>query len=303
LSLPILNTLSQRIRITGVLLGTALALCLATADSAGAAPSAGKSVIGGGDSNIGEFPYAVAILKDGKFHCTGSILSDDRVLTAGHCVADPAQLTVVSGREEVSEGGGQALPVTGVALHDGYKPTKKGALNDIAMFAIGGHFKATPIALPTDDSSFVAPGTALTSVGYGERNPNYFTKRRSGRLTKAQVFVRRDCPRRVDNYDPATMICALGRKAGKVLVKYPRRTRKRTLMQSPCHGDSGGPLVTWTEAGAVQVGIASFKTFSGKKFFFVLCGLRRRPVVWTRVSAYLPWIQALMAAPDPVPNP
>jgi hypothetical protein len=171
------------------------------------------------------------------------------------------------------------------------------------MFAIGGTIRATPINLPTDDSSLIAPGSALTTVGYGERNPNYFTKRQSGRLTKAEVFVRHDCAGRVDDFQPETMVCALGRKAGTALIKTKRKTRKRTVMRSACHGDSGGPLVAWTAAGATQVGITSFKTQAGKKFAFVLCGLRRKPAVWTRVAPYVDWIQALIDAPDPVPVP
>ena len=293
----------NRTRITGVLLSTTVALCLAAAGSASAAPSAGKSVIGGGDSNIGEFPYAVAILKDGKFHCTGSVLSDDRVLTAAHCAADPASLTVVTGRERVAEGGGQALPVTGVAVHPGAEATKRGLVNDVAMFAIGGHIRATPITLPTDDTPLITPGSSLTTVGYGRRSPLYFGKPRVGRLTKAEVFVRDDCAGKVDGFQPETQICALGSRAGTATVKAPRKTRKHPIVRSACHGDSGGPLVTWTSAGATQVGITSFKTQPGKKTFFLLCGSRRKPVVWMRVAAYLDWINALMIAPVSGPEP
>ena len=297
------NIAWHRIRITGVLLSMTLALCLAAAGSASAGPSAGKSVIGGGDSNIGEFPYLVAILKDGKFHCTGSVLSDDRVLTAGHCVADPTQLTVVTGRERLSDGGGQALPVTGVALHPEFKATKTTLVNDVAMFAIGGHIQATPINLPTDDTPLITPGSALTTVGYGRRSPVFFGKPRVGTLTKAEVFVRDDCAGKVDSFQPETQICALGSRAGTAFIKTRTKTRRRPVVRTPCHGDSGGPLVTWTAVGATQVGITSFKTQPGKKFAFVLCGNRRKPVVWMRVAAYLDFIQALMNAPDPVPNP
>ena len=58
------------------------------------------------------------------------------------------------------------------------------------------------------------------------------------------------------------------------------------LGRDSCSGDSGGPLVIrefstepWTQIGVVS--------FGGNK-----CGTKNLPGVYTRVEAYLPWIES-----------
>ncbi|GJQ78128.1 hypothetical protein Trydic_g2465 [Trypoxylus dichotomus] len=59
-------------------------------DQCGVTKNALNLIIGGEDINPGDFPWLTAIMyrqnSDYKFHCTGNLLSDKHVLTAGHCV-------------------------------------------------------------------------------------------------------------------------------------------------------------------------------------------------------------------------
>uniref|UniRef100_A0A2K5YSM9 Peptidase S1 domain-containing protein n=1 Tax=Mandrillus leucophaeus TaxID=9568 RepID=A0A2K5YSM9_MANLE len=57
---------------------------------------------------------------------------------------------------------------------------------------------------------------------------------------------------------------------------------------SACNGDSGGPLNCQLENGSWEVfGIVSFGSSLG-------CNTRKKPVVYTRVSAYIDWINKKM---------
>ena len=60
--------------------------------------------------------------------------------------------------------------------------------------------------------------------------------------------------------------------------------------QDSCSGDSGGPLV-WREYSDdpwYQIGVVSFGA--------VKCGSKDIPGVYTRVEAYLPWIESNLEA-------
>ena len=43
-------------------------------------------VVGGRISEPGKWPWLVAILKNGNFHCGGVILDENWIMTAAHCV-------------------------------------------------------------------------------------------------------------------------------------------------------------------------------------------------------------------------
>jgi Trypsin len=47
---------------------------------------AGGRIVGGKLSSPSSWPYLVAIFRDGHFHCGGSLILEDWVLSAAHCV-------------------------------------------------------------------------------------------------------------------------------------------------------------------------------------------------------------------------
>ncbi|PNJ27291.1 CELA3A isoform 3, partial [Pongo abelii] len=56
-------------------------------------------------------------------------------------------------------------------------------------------------------------------------------------------------------------------------------------IRSGCNGDSGGPLNCPTEDGGWQVhGVTSFVSSLG-------CNTIRKPTVFTRISAFIDWIE------------
>jgi trypsin len=46
----------------------------------------GSRIIGGENAVEGQFKYQVALLVDGAGFCGGSLISENVVLTAGHCI-------------------------------------------------------------------------------------------------------------------------------------------------------------------------------------------------------------------------
>jgi trypsin len=265
----------------------AVVLCAAgagvAAAKADASPRAQSSVIGGHLANPAVWGFAVAIQQDGQFICTGSVIAPTKVLTAAHCVrTDPARLAVVANRPFLANAAvGEVIPVTGAIVDPEFPLTLQ---HDLAVLTLARPTTAPAIALPNPAEpvrSSPAPGDALQIAGFGRRNPIARGKPRVGILTATTVRVRNACIRYGSNFSPTAMICALGRPIGKLV-----------LNRSACFGDSGGPMVLNSPLGPRLVGVSSYViSVLGGRYRGALCGFRKVPAVWTRVTDALPFIQ------------
>ena len=90
----------MRIRLTASA-ATVLIGILAAPAAASAAPADGPSIIGG--STVSSAPWAAAVLSNGSFTCSGTIIAASWVLTAKHCVN--GTLSVRVGSVNRSSGG------------------------------------------------------------------------------------------------------------------------------------------------------------------------------------------------------
>lgn len=256
----------------------ALTLC-AGPGAAAAAPKAKPSVAGGVPASIAEYGFTVAILEDGKFICSGSVISPTKVLTAAHCVTVAAErLAVIAGRTSIGAAGtGEVLPVTGASRHPGSNQLFR---NDLAVLALGTPTTVTPVKLATveEDAATTQLGSTLIVAGYGRRNPFGFGKPKTGDLYAASLFSRPSCKKYRGRFFPTEMICANGAPF--------RRLFRLKLMRTACPGDSGGPLLASTPGGLRQVGVVSF----GVSTPFILCGEKGFPGVFSRVSFFLPFL-------------
>lgn len=91
-----------------------------------------EKLVNGIPTSVDEYPHAVSIRVNNNHFCGGSIISNNMIITAGHCVAPLIQnanqrqgLTVVTGTTYLSSGG-QAHRVSRMWYHERYNPNTPG---------------------------------------------------------------------------------------------------------------------------------------------------------------------------------
>lgn len=245
-----------------------------------ASPKLPRYILGGEPADFSRWPFAAAILQSGRFHCTGSVLDANHVLTAGHCAVgiSVGKLRVVTGRPDLRDPSvGQ---VHAVAAKFVSSPQLR---HDLSILRLATPTSAPPVALatPGEDFTATAPRLPLRVAGWGATT--IFHRKLPGFLKSTNLAVR---PKRKcfavygKSFMGVSMICAQGARLKK--GRYAPRT-------SPCGGDSGGPLVADTPGGPRLVGTVSFGPG--------ICGLAFSPVVFARVADDLDFIAAAVSAP------
>ena len=84
----------MRIRPLLAVLSIALVGALGTASGASAAPPGPQPIIGG--TTVSSAPWAAAVLSNGSFTCSGSVIAAQWVLTARHCISGTMSVRVGS---------------------------------------------------------------------------------------------------------------------------------------------------------------------------------------------------------------
>ncbi len=250
-------------------------------------PKAGKSIVFGAQANPVDFSFTVAVLQDGRFNCTGSVVAPTLVLTAGHCVGNPAGLTVITGRSKIGDAGGEVISVTGASVHPDFIANQR---HDVALLTLAVPTTVTPIkvATPAEEAATFVRGQGLSIAGYGKTNPLVFGRPRTGVLTTAPSFVapQRPCGQVFKRglFDPATMVCM-------VANSVRRRGIGRFVGFSACPGDSGGPLAVRLGDGTPALfGVVSFIPGRGRGPFRAIdCGLLGVTIL-TRISSVLDFL-------------
>jgi secreted trypsin-like serine protease len=138
----------MRTRILGASLGTALAAVLAIPASAGAAPADPEHIIGG--STVSSAPWAAAVLSNGSFTCSGTIIAASYVLTARHCITGTMSVRVGS----VSRSSG------GVTRSVSSTTTR----NDLALMRLSSPVTTTYMPL---SASYPPVGSTNSIYGWG----------------------------------------------------------------------------------------------------------------------------------------
>ncbi|KPJ16708.1 Proclotting enzyme [Papilio machaon] len=268
-----------------------------------------ERIVGGHNADLNEWPWIVALFNGGRQFCGGSLIDDIHILSAAHCVAhmtswDVARLTARLGDHNIrtnTETQHEERKIKRVVRHHGFnmqtlyndvailtldKPVKfsktirpiclpsgnrayAGQYNDVAILTLDKPVKFSktirPICLPSGNRAYA--GQVATVIGWG-------SLRESGpqpsvlQEVSIPIWQNAECRLKYGSAAPGGivdhMICA-----GKASM-------------DSCSGDSGGPLMVneggrWTQVGVVSWGIG--------------CGKGQYPGVYTRVTAFLPWIQ------------
>ncbi|XP_010615749.1 prostasin isoform X1 [Fukomys damarensis] len=238
-------------------------------------------ITGGNDSVPGQWPWQVSITYDGVHVCGGSLVSEQWVLLAAHCLPrdyykeyyevrlGAHQLDTFASAEEVRM-------VARIFTHPSYR--EEGSEGDIALFLLSSPVTFSryirPICLPAANASF-PNGLKCTVTGWGHVAP-------SVSLSAPKILQQLEVP-------------LISRETCNCLYNInPKPEEPHTIQQDmvcagyvtggkdACQGDSGGPLScpvegVWYLAGIVSWGDA--------------CGAPNRPGVYTLTSSYTSWIR------------
>jgi secreted trypsin-like serine protease len=239
-----------------------------------ASPSA--AIVGGSDASPGEYP-AVAQVSYGVFSCTGTLISPNVVLTAGHCssvdagvigtpVTWPAPLIDVR-IGSYRDGDGERVPVSKVTAHENYLATSG---YDISLLHLSRNSTKAPVKVSgAGETGIWSPGTLETIVGWGVTEEGGSAP---DTVQEAQVPITTDsyCAGAYGDFDSRTMVCA-GYPQGGV---------------DTCQGDSGGPMFGRLGDGTLRV--------VGTTSFGEGCARPNKPGVYGRVgdSTLREWIRS-----------
>ena len=251
-----------------VVAGAALAVTLVDAPAMAASPdpSASPNVVGGTRASQGEFPWMVRL----SMGCGGSLLTNQVVLTAAHCVSGTGSNTSITATLGVVDlQSSSAIKVKSKYVYRSPQYVNYDRGNDWALIKLASPVNGVPlITLATSTSANTGN---FTIMGWGSTSEGGAQQRY---LRKATVpFVSdsvcggayRDAG---DNFVDNAMICAGFMDQGGV---------------DTCQGDSGGPMIKSTSSGVVQVGIVSWGEGCAEPGF---------PGVYTEVTTYQAAIKA-----------
>ncbi|XP_017101394.2 chymotrypsin BI [Drosophila bipectinata] len=235
-------------------------------------------IFGGNVGNPHCFPYQVGMLLQrpkGLYWCGGSLISEQYVLTAAHCVDMAKRALVFLGANEIKNAKekGQVrlmVPSSNFQIYPTWNP--KRLKDDIALVrlphAVSFNERIHPIQLPKRHYEYRSFKNKLAiASGWGRYATGVHAISNVLRYVQLQIIDGRTCKSNFPLSYRGTNICTSGRNS-----------------RSTCNGDSGGPLVLQRRHSKkrVLVGITSFGSIYG-------CD-RGYPAAFTKVASYLDWI-------------
>ncbi|XP_016973215.1 trypsin alpha-3 [Drosophila rhopaloa] len=219
-------------------------------------------IVGGVATSIADHPWQVSLQRNGAHFCGGSIISNNIIVSAAHCLISPStasNLRIRAGSNNRNYGG-VLIQVAAIKVHEGYNTASK--VNDIgvvrlqSMLTFGSTIRAIAMASVTPSHGVAASISGWGKTTYGGSSSSTLL------YVDTKIVGRTQCGSSTYGYGSSimtTMICAAAAD------------------KDACQGDSGGPLVS----GGQLVGIVSW----GKE-----CALANFPGVFANVAELRNWV-------------
>jgi secreted trypsin-like serine protease len=243
--------------------------------------SAGQDIVGGTNTTIAANPWQVSVQSSSGSHfCGGSILNENWVITANHCIGGTMRVAAGSTTLSGMSTSGQIRSVAQVVRYPGYVTPEQG--KDVALLRVstpfdlsGSNVKAIGILTAADVAAGLAdPGVMSRVTGWGALS--------SGGSS----------PNTLQTVDVAVLSNAQAQSS------YPSETitADQLAAASPgkdsCQGDSGGPLTVAKGTTRVLAGVVSWGYG---------CADSRYPGMYARVSSFESWITSTINGVPPPP--
>ncbi|HEY4178257.1 MAG TPA: serine protease [Kofleriaceae bacterium] len=254
----------------------ALPACISASDPADLGSNE-QEIIGGTTAAPTDYPSVVGVeFTPGDWFCSGTLIADQWVLTAAHCVLDEQTLQpetdpmhVRFGATEINSGsGGTVVAVAEVHYNPGYNGDAWD--NDIALLKL-----AAPVTNVTPSPLYrtqLATGSTVTEVGYGASSNNQHSDG-AGLLRKVDKTTVACSGANDPTILDANLVCMnAGDGSGS------------------CYGDSGGPAFFMSGGVLTVAGVTSGGNLENCGEGFDL---------YTSVAAEIAWVDTTMGATDP----
>ncbi|TKZ18028.1 serine protease [Shimia litoralis] len=299
-----------------------------------AASDSGSKVIGGEVSREGAWPWQVALViggqnpsPDSQF-CGGSMILDNWVLTAAHCIhmADdqgvyrdihPSRFAVVAGTNKLDGGSGDMIPVEAVFRHPSYDGNEFD--HDVALIKLQRAPRVRYETIKVPDAEFgdilERPGVTTIVTGWGLTEGGNHPDRLHE--TQIQMLDRDMCnsmllearaTEAVKGFGFAAQVLgmntATAQSAWEEFIRHVRDPLTANMIcsgslaggKTSCQGDSGGPLVVPLNDGSyIQAGIVSWGLSSGNG---KTCAEDAIFSAYTRTANYVDWLNQTIQSND-----
>ncbi|XP_066471389.1 chymotrypsin-like elastase family member 1 [Tiliqua scincoides] len=239
-------------------------------------------VVGGTEARKNSWPSQISLqyASGGSWYhtCGGTLVQRNWVMTAAHCVDSNMNFRVVLGDHNIyqQEGTEQYISVGRIFVHPNWNSNNVAGGYDIALLRLS---QSATLNSYVQLGSLPPSGQILPN-----NNPCYITgwgrTRTGGQL--ASVLQEAYLP--VVDYATCSS------------PSYWGSTVKNTMVcaggdgsRSGCQGDSGGPLHCLVNGRYYVHGVTSFVSSSG-------CNVYLKPTVFTRVSAYISWMNSVISS-------
>ncbi|KAJ2749053.1 hypothetical protein IWQ56_007312 [Coemansia nantahalensis] len=245
-----------------------------------------RRIIGGADASGSVVTSTVFLfIDDGKgagWSCGGTVITNQAVVTAAHCVVDADGNVVPPNQVTVSYGGtsrSQHHRVTAQAVvsHPNYNGKVVPSPNDIAIIKVAQFAPGTGLTMATIHTSPLPAGRQLLALGWGTQVSNHDPNSMPDQIKSVPVQIgdAAACQRVDPSYQSSDgpRICVLNNSVGG---------------SGTCKGDSGSSLLA-IENG--QIFLTGLTSQGGQSWEDNRCGTPGGFTLFTHVGYYLDFIR------------